>query len=394
MTKSYDIIVTGGGIIGLAFACALHNTGLRIAVIEGAEPPASTTFTGYDLRVSAITRASQRFLAQIGAWDLMPPARIAAYQQMTVWDGCGKGQIEFDSRDVAEPELGFIIENRIIRQALLTVLKAQPHIDWLCPMKLTSMQREPLGVVVQTEQDEAIHGRLIVGADGANSWLRQQLQIKETSWGYGQQAIVTTVKTECAHEKTARQVFLATGPLAFLPLSDPYTSSIVWSSSEAERLMQLDDAAFTAELTQKFNARLGAVTLLDKRMSFPLRMRHAKHYVQESCALIGDAIHTIHPLAGQGMNLGLADAQCLAEVICATVAKHRDFGALLTLRRYERTRKGPNLAMIASMEGFKRLFSTGIKPVVNLRSIGLNCVNQVNPVKNYLVAQAMGLTRS
>jgi 2-octaprenylphenol hydroxylase len=391
MNTAYDLMITGGGIIGLAFALAVADTDLKIAIIESQPFPEPQVFKGYDVRVSAITRASEKFLTQIGAWQYLPAEKITAYQGMQVWDAGSSGHIEFDSSEVAQAELGFIIENRLLRQALLQALKMKTNIMVLAPLRLVSLQQQAQGVNVQTEAGDFISARLIVGADGANSWLRQQLNIQERAWEYNQQAIVATVRCEKNHEHIARQRFLTTGPLAFLPLSEPDLCSIVWSSREATRLMQLSEAEFAAELTEQFENKLGAVTLLDQRLSFPLKMRHAKQYVQEHCALIGDAIHTIHPLAGQGLNLGLADAACLAEVIKKAHSKQRDFSSLSTLRRYERSRKGSNWAMIASMEGFKRLFSNEQKPLIQIRSMGLNLVNSCNPLKNYFITQAMGL---
>ncbi len=307
---------------------------------------------------------------------------------MKVWDQCSRGSIEFESNDLAQSELGFIVENEAITSALRENLRG---IDWLCPLRLINLREDKDGIILQAEDDRTFKAPLVVGADGAHSWLRTQLNIPQKSWDYHQSAIIATVETQVPHDQTARQCFLPTGPLAFLPLSNPHHSSIVWSTTESDRLCALSDEEFGKELTNIFGKFTGDVKPLDPRRAFPLTMRHADYYVREHVALIGDAIHTIHPLAGQGLNLGFQDARCLIETLAKAHVKHPNLGRLLTLRSYERARKGENWQMIAAMEGLKRLFSCDTRPVNMMRGLGLTAVNHCGPVKRLLIKRAMGI---
>jgi 2-octaprenylphenol hydroxylase len=245
---------------------------------------------------------------------------------------------------------------------------------------------------LNTSAQQVIQTQCLIAADGAESWVRQQVGIQLKTWAYQHTAIVTTVQTELPHAATARQRFLATGPLAFLPLSDPYRSSIVWSVTPeyAEKLMALSVAEFDVALATAFAHQLGAVQMITERHAFPLRMRHAQQYVRPRIALLGDAAHTIHPLAGQGVNMGLLDAATLAEVMITACRKQRDFASLATLRRYERWRKGDTLAMLAAIEALKHLFASELPPVQCLRNVGLNLTNRLPWLKQFLTDYALG----
>ena len=395
--QKYDVIIVGGGMVGACMACALANnpdaTNLRIAVVEGKQPPLEWSSEGFDLRVSAVSRASQNIFESIGAWQAMVDERVSPYRAMHVWDATGSGEIHFDSADIGEPTLGHIIENRVIVKGLLHALKQHGNIDLLCPATPKEIQQQDDSISINLEGDQVLTGKLVIGADGANSWVRQQAGISVSKNDYQQRAIVTTVKTEKSHKETAWQRFLPTGPLAFLPLTEGY-SSIVWSTDNTltDELLALDDETFKTRLQDALGNRLGDIISIDGRAAFPLRSQHAQQYVTDRIALIGDAAHTIHPLAGQGVNLGFADAATLAEVLQDAITQKKDIGAMQTLRRYERWRKGDNMAMLSAMTGFKTLFGNDLPVIREARNFGLNITNQLTPVKNLFIRHAMGMT--
>lgn len=397
--KEVDILVVGGGMAGLAFACALDVPNLRVAVVDkhAASAPESWPET-FDPRVSALSKASEHLLRNVGAWDIIEQQRFAPYVEMSVWDGQGIGQIEFHADSLGESHLGAIVENRVTQHALTEIFHQQ-HKGEFISAGTTGISADGERWIVTLDNGDKISTTLLVGADGAQSVVREQAGLSVRRWAYEQTAIVTTVTTEKTHRNVARQIFLETGPLAFLPLRQTPSersskiSSIVWSANtaEAERLMALDDAAFAKALEAAFEHRLGEVVALDRRFSFPLVQQHAVDYVQSGLALIGDAAHTIHPLAGQGINLGFLDAAVLAEEISSAVKKQLSPGEWLVLRRYQRRRKSHNLATMATMEGFKRLFSPQHWGVHALRNAGMRILNRHTFIKNKVVAQAMGL---
>ncbi len=390
--KHYDIIIVGGGMVGATLACALADSTLKIALFEAHEMDFNWPQGSHDIRVSAVTHATQHIFENIGAWESMQQDGAAAYTQMHVWDATGQGEIHFNSVDVGRANLGYIIENRIIQKAVIKRLEELEQVDLLVPVKLSELQFEDDGVLLTTDSNLHYKASLLVGADGANSWVRQQAGITLHTWAYHQSAVVCSVKTSAANQQACWQQFMPDGPLAFLPLADGQ-SSIVWSTTEerARLLLMMDDSDFNHELQMAFGSTLGRITVTSVRGAFPLRLRHARQYVKEHLALIGDAAHTIHPLAGQGVNLGLLDAAVLAEEILRAHHRHRKVGAMDNLRRYERRRKGDNIAMLAAMDGFKRLFSNDIGPLKRVRNAGLNLADHMGPVKNRLIKQAMGL---
>lgn len=391
--KNFDVIIVGGGMVGASLACALGDSRLKVAVVEGEATPLTWSRESYDIRVSAITRASQRYLEQLGAWTSMCAERVAPYGEMHVWDATGTGSIHFDAADLGEPDLGHIIENRVITKALVQRARSFGNVRWLCPAVPRRLFLRSDCAQLQLDDGTELRAQLLVGADGGRSWVRQQAGIRVGTQHYEQSALVTIVRTEMHHQNTAWQRFLPTGPLAFLPLTEGH-SSIVWSTTEeqAGRLLELDDDAFKSELATAFEARLGAITELGPRAVFPLQGRHAEHYVRPHLALIGDAAHTIHPLAGQGVNLGFADSAALAEVILEAHAANKAIGAFKTLRRYERNRRGDNQLMLDSMDAFKRLFSNDNAGLSTLRNLGLDLVDRAGPVKQFFAARAMGLS--
>lgn len=299
--QQYDVLIIGGGMVGLTLACALGQSALRVAVIEAYEPQDMAADADYALRVSAINKSSQQVFEHIHAWQGMLQRRACAYQQMHVWDATGDGKIHFDAADLGTDGLGHIIENRVVQYALYEQARQLDSVQLICPAEITEIDYQPLGSRVSLRDGRCLSATLLVGADGAQSTVRRAAQIELEQAAYQQKGVVAIVKSTRHHQDTAWQRFLPSGPLAFLPLSDG-RCSIVWSADDqrADELLAMDGQAFCRELEQAFDYTLGAVEAVSERAAFPLVRRHATHYVKPGLALIGDAAHTIHPLAGQG----------------------------------------------------------------------------------------------
>jgi 2-octaprenylphenol hydroxylase len=398
----YDLVIVGAGIAGSALACSLQDSDLRIALVEAntlnCELQAPTGGPGsYDGRVSALTPASQRLLESLQAWRGIIETRACPYGHMSVWDGEGTGAIEFDADDVGVPVLGHIVENRVITAALLQRVRDAGGVEFINPARVADVLRadnEAPSLVL--EDGREISAQLLVGADGALSRLREMAGFRTREWDYGHHALVCTVEIGQSHQATAYQRFLTSGPLAFLPLPEQdgrHFCSIVWSAETAvaEELKNLDDDSFLHRLSAAIEGRLGSLLEVSPRFSFPLRQRHATDYVQPGIALVGDAAHTIHPLAGQGINLGLQDVAVLSAEISAAVQRGRNPGDHDLLLRYQRQRKGENLLMMVAMDGFRRLFGEQPLPLRWLRSSGMRMVNAAGPVKQQLMRHAMGI---
>lgn len=403
----FDLLIVGGGMVGAALAAACSGRGLRIGLTDARAPQRDWPVGEIDLRVSALSRASQRLLERLGqgpsVWERILQLGASPYRDMRVWDAVGGASIHFDSADLGEPDLGHIVENRVTQLALWECLERSPDVQLLCPTRpaaLTLPQERKEGAQgpvsdlarLTLGDGRSLSARLLIGADGRDSWVRAQAGIGTSGWDYDQRAIVATVQVSESHQATAWQRFLPTGPLAFLPLADG-RCSIVWSATldRASTLMALDDAAFRRELEEASQRRWGGVTAVGPRAAFPLRLQHADSYVRPRLALIGDAAHAIHPLAGQGVNLGFLDAAQLAEDLAEAQERGRDLGGLWTLRRYERARRGDNLRMLGAMDGFKRLFSNRNPLLAAARNLGLAAVDRLGPVKRHFMAEALGL---
>ncbi len=394
-----DLIIVGAGMVGSTLALALEGSGLDILVLD-ASPLEAADFDpqgGFEPRVSALSAASQRIFERLGAWPGMSARRVSPYTDMHVWDGAGTGQIHFSAETVHAEVLGHIVENRVVQDALLETMQRRGGQRLLGAARLERLERTPQGWQLTLDDGRQLNAPLLVAADGANSAVRRLAGCETREWDYLHQAIVTSVRCSEPHQRTAWQRFTDDGPLAFLPLErdgDQHWCSIVWSVTELEarRLMALDDAAFRAALGRAFEQRLGEVEEVDPRLCIPLRQRHAKRYVQPGLALIGDAAHTIHPLAGQGVNLGLLDAAVLAEVIEAAMARGERPEDIRVLSRFERRRMPHNLAMMAAMEGFERLFQADPLPLRWLRNTGLKAVQALPEAKALFVRQALGLS--
>jgi len=399
----FDIAIIGAGIAGSALTRALSGSGLDIALVEAQslaapELPATCDLQHFDPRVSAITPRSRVFLETLGAWEAIVAYRHCPYRHMTVWDAEGTGSIEFDCAEVHAPALGYIVENRAIVSALLERVSGSPEVTTFERSRIKSCSREddegPLRV--ELEDGRALEADLVVAADGAQSPVRNMMEFRTREWDYGHRAIVTTVRVERAHDATCRQRFLTSGPLAFLPLpgdQDHHYCSIVWSLQDqlVDELLALPEEAFCARLETAAESCLGGILGCARRFAFPLRQRHAVDYVQPGVALVADAAHTIHPLAGQGINLGLQDVAVLAGEILAGRSRGVSPGQLALLRRYQRQRKSDNLLMMAAMDGFKALFEQQALPLRWLRNAGLRGVGRIAPLKQQLIRQAMGV---
>jgi 2-octaprenylphenol hydroxylase len=394
MTSHYDVVIVGGGMVGAALACALGGSDFKVAVLEQ-QPPAPATGAGpYDQRVSAVTLASRALLENLGAWTRIAARRYAPVRVMEVQEANGAGAIRFDAADIGEPELNYIIENRVIRAALFECLQRFTNVHVLCPVEIADVALAAGQAGVRLRDGRVLSSSLLVGADGTHSRVRIAAGIDLFTHDLGQQAIVATVRTSRPHGDTARQVFLPTGPLAFLPLPEAHASSIVWSADDARAdvLKNLDDAAFRAGLSAAFGDRLGEITAVGPRAAIPLAIRAAPRYVAERVALIGDAAHTVHPLAGQGVNLGFLDAGALAQELLGARRKGGDIGSLPVLRRYERARKAGNLAMQAATGAFRHLFSARWPGLARLAGAGLSLVDHLPPLKQAFMHYAVGLS--
>ncbi|MFA7633458.1 MAG: UbiH/UbiF/VisC/COQ6 family ubiquinone biosynthesis hydroxylase [Thiohalomonadaceae bacterium] len=389
---TYDIIIVGGGLVGATLACALGDSQLRVAVVEPMVAPRQFPADDFDNRVSAISRATQNVFIAIDAWEGMLARRVQPYTTMQVWDVAGGSGLRFECTELAQPDLGHIIENRLMLSALLDRLETFSNIELLCPASATGFILAEDAAELTLADGRSLSARLLVGTDGAGSWVREQAGIDSTGWCYDQSALATTVTTSRQHEDTASQVFHPTGPLALLPLSGGHNSAVVWSTShaQAEILLNLPESEFLDELQHAFGDRLGRMTAVGRRAVFPLCLSHADQYVRPRLALAGNAAHVLHPLAGQGLNIGVLDVAALAEVLLE--AGRRDIGGLHVLRRYERWRKGHNIAMVAAMDVFKRLFSNDNRALALLRNTGLQIVDRLPPLKNSFMRQALGLT--
>lgn len=392
-----DLIIVGAGMVGSALALALEHSGLEILVVDGG-PLSVRPFAAegaFEPRVSALSAASQRILERLGVWDGIAARRVSPYRDMRVWDGSGTGSVHFSAASVHAEVLGHIVENRVVQDALLDRLH-DSQIGLLGSARLEQLRRSGDGWLLTLADGRELRAPLLVAADGANSAVRRLAGCATREWDYLHHAIVTSVRCERPHQATAWQRFTDDGPLAFLPLArqgDEHWCSIVWSTvpAEAERLMALDDEAFRHELGKAFEWRLGQVTAVDPRICIPLRQRHAKRYVESGLALIGDAAHSIHPLAGQGVNLGFLDAAVLAEVLLHALQRGEQPNDVRVLSRYERRRMPHNLAMMAAMEGFERLFQADPLPLRLLRNSGLNWVDELPDAKALFVRRALGL---
>jgi 2-octaprenylphenol hydroxylase len=392
MIERFEVIVVGGGIVGATAACILAEAGIKTALINEKQPQKIWPDDTVDLRVSALTRASQNILEKIDVWPTMKKRGVGPYYQMRVWDANGNGELHFDCADTEFDQLGHIVENRITVASLWDQLEILSDASLICPATVDELQEINRGWRVLMADGDEYEADLVIAADGRDSRLREMRGIGTTGWAYQQDGLVATVTTEKHHQNTAWQRFLSEGPLAFLPLANGQCS-IVWtlSTETSEKYQQLNDDDFLFVLEQASAGILGKMIEVGPRAKFPLRFQFARRYIGEHFVLIGDAAHAMHPLAGQGANAGLLDAAAITELIIQAKRANRPIASQRVLRRFERWRKGDNLTMMASMDAINKIFKVSVLPLVMLRSDGMNRINKNDLIKQFFNRYAMGL---
>ncbi len=388
-----DVAIVGGGPVGACAAALLARGGLKVSVFEPHPPPPPEPQAPLEARVVALSRASERTLRAAGAWAAVDGTRLEPYERMRVWHAgvqpAGDAVLVFDAADVGEPNLGYILENRLLQYALLAAFTAAG--GQLERAAVTDVAVTPAGVILRTAHAEH-SARLLVGADGAHSAVRAAVGLSAARSDYRQIAIIANVATEQGHAHTAWQRFMHDGTLALLPLADG-TSSIVWSADEAraQELLAAPPEAFARALDEGSDRALGGTHLVSERRSFPLQRLSAPRYVTERVALLGDAAHVVHPLAGQGVNLGIMDAAALAQLLLEAVAAGEDPGALRVLRVYERWRKSEVALMSTAIDAFDRLLAHGTGPLARVAQAGLGAVNRSQELRRFFIQRALGL---
>lgn len=393
MAGQSEIVIAGAGVVGLTTAAVLAKQGYAVTVVDARASSPGWQREHYDNRVVALTRASQHLLQQVGAWDGIALRRISPYTAMQVWDGQGSGAICFQAEEIGEPDLGHIVELSAIEAALLSVLQQQRTVQILRGKKVLNAEAGSDDSTVTLDDDQILRAKLLIAADGAQSGLREQAGIGLREQDYDHHALVAQIHCEQPHQQTAWQRFTEHGPLALLPLVDPQQCSIVWSQplAQTEAMLALDDVAFSAALTRAFEARLGALRVQSPRLSFPLKMRHAERYLGARLLLLGDAAHTMHPLAGQGLNLSLADVAALQTVLGTAKNRQLDPGVHAVLRPFERARRADNTLMLAVVGGFRQLFARSELPAVIARNLGMSMLNNHQHAKAWIARRALGL---
>jgi 2-octaprenyl-6-methoxyphenol hydroxylase len=388
--EHHELVIVGGGLVGLTLGIAVAEAGLDVAVIDR-DDPAAKVAAGFDGRGSAIAYGSRQALAAIGLWDKVAEA-ASPILEIRVADDSGPLFLHYDHRDVGDHPLGWIVENRTLRQALLARAAELPRLRHLTPLAVAEVERSAAGALVRLADGRTISARLVAAADGKASPLRQAAGIRTVTWSYPQTGIVVTVRHERPHRGVAVEHFLPAGPFAILPLTGN-RSSIVWTERAelAPRLLALPAPEFAAELGRRFGDFLGEIEIIGPRWSYPLSFLHAERYVAERLALVGDSAHVIHPIAGQGLNLGLRDVAALAEVLVDARRLGLDIGDGLVLARYERWRRLDNWMLSAATDSLNRLFSNAIPPVKLARDLGLAAVDRLPPLKRLFMRHAMGV---
>lgn len=393
MELKTEVVIAGSGITGAGLALLLAHQGIDCLLLarddgldeEGARP--------YDPRALSITPASARILSDINIWQKIPDSSLGRFGRIHVWDQQSAGEINFDCADIGEPALGYIVAQSLLEGALLEAAEYSPHITLLKDTTVSTIDRNDNDVRLTTSQGKAVVARLLVAADGAGSRVRDLAGMDVVRHDYGQQAVACTVRTGIAHDRIARQRFLSTGPLAFLPLADKHSCGIVWSTSpgHAESLLAMSDNEFIPALETAFESRLGRILDCEPRLSFRLGRSLAREYSRGCCVLVGDAAHVIHPMAGLGANMGILDIAVLAEEMIAARNRHRRMNSRRVLRRYERRRRTDMQETMLALELIKFLFEQDVPLMGRLRGAGLGILDGQQPVKNRIMQHAMGL---
>jgi len=387
--KHFDCVVIGGGMVGAATALSLAQLGLKVAVVEQVAPKTFSPEQAFDLRVSAISLASEHLLSQLGIWQQLQLWRSAPYKRLAVWE-TEASYTEFDADSIGQSHLGHIIENRLIQSALWQKIEQEDNLTLFCPETLISFNRAQ-GQIELSLKNQSITTKLLVAADGANSKVRQMAGIGITGWDYQQSAMLINVETEVAQQDITWQQFFETGPLAMLPMPGK-NASLVWyhHRDEIKRLSSLSNEQLTSEIAKTFPERLGAIKV-NAKGAFPLTRRHANQYQQQGVLLVGDAAHTINPMAGQGVNLGFKDVKALQMVIAEAIGQGECWHEAKVLERYESIRRRDNLLMMSAMDALYAGFSHPSPLVKLFRNAGLMLANRAPVLKSKALAYACGI---
>lgn len=390
-TVEYDVAIAGAGIVGLTLACALRDSGLRVALMEANPPDVGMGRR----RAYALTLMTGRILEGLQVWgDILP--HITTFQHIRLADEHSSAVVTLQPQDLGTDALGYVGEHRVIMQALLKRLDGAPNLTWFCPAELSQASFHPDGVdltlIINGEQ-KALRSRLLVAADGSRSPIRQQVGIGTKGWQYWQSCVTTVIRPEKPHGDIAREHFWRSGPFATLPLPDNRCQIVLTAPhAEAKAFLDMDEADFLAELERRYGDQLGRITLEEPRFLFPVQLMQSDRYVLPRLSLVGDAAHCCHPVGGQGLNLGIRDVAALAEVLRSAHCQHEDIGSLTVLHRYERWRKLENLTILGFTDILDRTFSNHWQPLVTLRRLGLRVMNWVRPLKFLALRLMTGLS--
>lgn len=387
--KQFDCVVVGGGMVGAASALSLAALGLKVAIIERTEPETYSPEQAYDLRVSAISLASEQLLKQLGAWQQIEQWRLCPYKRLAVWESV-QAYTEFNANDIEQSHLGHIIENRLIQLSLWQRIQSHQNIKLFCPESLISIEQSTHSARL-TLSSQIIESKLVIAADGANSQVRKLVNIGTTGWDYAQSAMLINVKTALPQQDITWQQYFPTGPVAMLPMPGN-NASLVWyhQKDEISRLSSLANVNLQQEIQQNFPERLGNVEVIAKA-AFPLTRRHANQYCKGRVVLLGDAAHTINPMAGQGVNLGFKDVKALQTVLAEAIGNGESWYASSVLMRYEKKRRNDNLLMMSTMDALYLSFSHQSTAAKLARNIALSMVNKAPFLKNKALAYACGI---
>jgi len=385
----YDLIIVGGGMVGAAAACGLAQQGYRIAVIEARAPQAFDPAQPMDLRVSAISAASERLLEALGAWQPIAAMRLAPYKTLATWEW-QRSEVAFEADKIGHSHLGHIVENRIVQLGLWQALEQHDNVEVLVGEVPSAIRQDSEGASVQLGE-KTLQAELILGCDGARSAVRQAAGIGITGWNYRHHCMAINVSTAMPQQDITWQEFTPDGPRAFLPLVGP-RGSLVWydSPERISQLMRLDDVSLKAEIQHHFPDRLGEFEI-EAKAAFPLTRQHAQRYYQGRTVLLGDAAHTINPLAGQGVNLGFKDVAALVEILGEARQKGLSPADPSVLNKYQQARRPDNLVMQSAMDVFYNVFSNNVLPLKLARNLALTAAQRSGPIKDTVMRYAMGL---
>ncbi|GJL85747.1 MAG: 2-octaprenyl-3-methyl-6-methoxy-1,4-benzoquinol hydroxylase [Micavibrio sp.] len=388
----YDIAIIGGGLAGMSLACLLGDSGLSVACIDQADPEQQIKTDG---RTTAVSYGSRKILEEAGIWDDLDQ-QACPIDDIRILDGASPVLLNFLSTEAEDKSFGWIADNSAIRKALLKRIQSLKTIDHLAPQKISDFAREDDHVKCLFQEGEAIKARLVIGADGRGSFTREWMGVRTREWNYRQRAVICAVEHEHPHDNMAVEHFWPSGPFAILPMADDdkgiHRSSVVFTEhgKKKDSLMRLDNTEFEVELASRFPKEYGTVRMINERMCFPLSLIHAAEYIAPRMALVADAAHGIHPIAGQGLNLGFRDVKALADLVRGAHECGEDIGSDELLQTYQRQRRFDNMSMVAVTDGLVRLFSNNIPPVRFIRRAGLKAVSKFPPAKRFFMKQAMG----